>query len=55
MSIWDRLLGTYIHDGKKPQPEIVIGVPDVRRPEEVTLAKLILMPFKRPGPGPEQI
>lgn len=47
LSIWDRLLGTYIHDGKRPQPEIVIGVPDIRTPQEVTLLKLLIMPFKR--------
>ena len=46
LSIWDRLLGTYIHDGKKPQPEIVIGVPEYRTPAEVSLAKLVTMPFR---------
>ena len=46
ISIWDRLLGTYIRDGKKPQPEIVIGVPEFRTPDQVSLIKLVLMPFK---------
>ncbi len=46
LSIWDRLLGTYIHDGKKPQPEIVIGIPEFRTPEQVSLPKLVLMPFR---------
>ena len=46
ISIWDRLLGTYIHNGKKPQPEIVIGVPEFRTPEQVSLLKLVLMPFR---------
>jgi sterol desaturase/sphingolipid hydroxylase (fatty acid hydroxylase superfamily) len=46
LSIWDRLLGTYIHDGKKPQPEIVIGVPEFRTPEQVSLPQLVLMPFQ---------
>ena len=46
LSIWDRLLGTYIHDGKKPQPEIVIGVPEYRTPEQVSLPQLVLMPFQ---------
>jgi len=46
ISIWDRLLGTYIHDGKKPQPEIVIGVPEFRTPEQVSLLQLVLMPFR---------
>ncbi len=47
MSIWDRLLGTYIHDGIKPQPEIVIGIPQFRTPQEVSLLKLMIIPFQR--------
>ena len=46
MSIWDRLLGTYIHDGIKPQPEIVIGIPQFRTPQEVSLLKLMIIPFQ---------
>lgn len=46
LSIWDRFLGTYIHDGKRPQPEIVIGVPEYRTPVEVSLPKLVAMPFR---------
>jgi sterol desaturase/sphingolipid hydroxylase (fatty acid hydroxylase superfamily) len=46
ISIWDRLLGTYIHDGKKPQPEIVIGIPEFRTPEQVSLLQLMLIPFR---------
>jgi len=46
ISIWDRLLGTYIQDGRKPQPEIVIGIPEFRTPEQVSLLKLVLMPFR---------
>ena len=46
ISIWDRMLGTYIRDGKKPQPEIVIGIPEFRTPDQVSLIKLFLMPFK---------
>ncbi len=45
LSIWDRLLGTYIHDGKKPQPEIVIGVEAYKKPEELTLISLLMMPL----------
>jgi sterol desaturase/sphingolipid hydroxylase (fatty acid hydroxylase superfamily) len=44
LSIWDRFLGTYIQDARKPQPEIVIGVAQYRRPEEVTFGKLLTMP-----------
>ncbi len=44
-STWDRLLGTYIHDALKPQPEIVIGIPQYRSPEQVSLLKLVTMPL----------
>ena len=47
LSIWDRMLGTYIHIPKKPQPEIVIGVPSFRKPEEVSLINLLLIPFRK--------
>lgn len=46
MSVWDRLLGTYIPDGIKPQPEIVIGIPQYRRPQDVSLLKLLILPFQ---------
>ena len=45
LSIWDRTLGTYIHDAQKSQPEIVIGVPTYKKPEELTFAKLLMMPL----------
>jgi sterol desaturase/sphingolipid hydroxylase (fatty acid hydroxylase superfamily) len=47
LSIWDRLLGTYIHNAKKPQPEIVIGVNSFRKPEEVSFLNLLLIPFRK--------
>ncbi|MEE9257949.1 MAG: sterol desaturase family protein [Nitrospinaceae bacterium] len=47
LSIWDRMLGTYNHDAKMPQPEIVIGVDLFRKPEEVSLMKILLMPFRK--------
>ncbi len=46
MSVWDRLLGTYIHDGAKPQPELVIGIPQYREPRQVSLLKLLIIPFQ---------
>jgi sterol desaturase/sphingolipid hydroxylase (fatty acid hydroxylase superfamily) len=46
LSLWDRLLGTYIHDGKKSQTEIVIGIPEFRTPDQVALLKLVIMPFR---------
>ncbi len=45
-SLWDRMLGTYIEQAKKPQPEIMIGVEAFRRPEQVTFLKLLAMPMK---------
>ncbi len=48
LSIWDRLLGTYNSFAKKAQPEIVIGVPEYRDPQQVSLPKLITMPLKHP-------
>jgi sterol desaturase/sphingolipid hydroxylase (fatty acid hydroxylase superfamily) len=47
LSIWDRLLGTYIHNATKAQPEIVIGVEEIRRPDEVGLLNLLVLPFKK--------
>jgi len=51
LSVWDRLFKTYRADAQKPQPEIVIGVPPFRRPEDVRFLKLLLMPAKRGGAG----
>lgn len=50
LSIWDRFLGTYIHDASKPQPRIIIGVKPFRTSEEVSLKNLLLIPFRKtPG------
>ncbi len=46
ISIWDRFLGTYNADARKPQPEIVIGIPEFRTPEQVSLLKLMIIPFQ---------
>lgn len=47
LSIWDRLLGTYNAYAKKPQPEILIGVDEYQKAEDVTLVNLLLMPFRK--------
>ena len=47
LSVWDRMLGTYIQDAMKRQPEIVIGVDTFRRSEEVSFQKLLTMPFRK--------
>jgi sterol desaturase/sphingolipid hydroxylase (fatty acid hydroxylase superfamily) len=43
LTLWDRLHGT-LRLGV-PQEEVIIGVPAFRQPEEVALAKILLMPF----------
>ena len=37
LSIWDRLLGTYIQDAKREQTKIIIGVDRFRESDEVSL------------------
>ncbi len=49
LSIWDRFFGSYIENGIRPQPEIDIGVPQYRKPEEVSFGKLMVMPVRGPG------
>ncbi len=44
LSAWDHLHGTIRLD--VPQNEITIGVPGFRRPEQVTLPKILVMPFQ---------
>ena len=46
LSIWDRFLGTYIHEAKREQPKIIIGVDQFRTSDEVSLKNLLLMPFR---------
>lgn len=43
MTLWDWLHGTLRRD--VPQQAIIIGVPAYRAPEQVTLGKIVLMPF----------
>ena len=45
LSLWDRILGTYLKDAKKSQPEILLGVNSLQKHEDVSLIKLLLMPF----------
>jgi len=45
LSAWDYLHGTMVLD--VPQAEIAIGVPAYRDPSDVTIGKVLLMPFKR--------
>jgi sterol desaturase/sphingolipid hydroxylase (fatty acid hydroxylase superfamily) len=48
LTVWDRLHGTLRLD--VPQEEITIGVPAFREPEQVTLPKLLALPFRDSGP-----
>ena len=43
LSVWDRLHGTYRMD--RPADAIVIGVPAYQDPAEVTLGRMLLLPF----------
>lgn len=45
LSVWDYLHGTAVLS--VPQDEIEIGVPAYRRPEDVTLGKILAMPLAR--------
>ena len=44
LSIWDRLHGTLRLD--VPQEQVTIGVPQYNHPAEVTLPKILAMPFR---------
>ena len=47
LSVWDRILGTYVHDALKPQSRIIIGVSQFRTSEEVSFKNLLMMPFRK--------
>jgi sterol desaturase/sphingolipid hydroxylase (fatty acid hydroxylase superfamily) len=47
LTLWDRLHGTLRLD--VPQRAITIGVPALRNPREVTLGRLLAMPFRQRG------
>jgi sterol desaturase/sphingolipid hydroxylase (fatty acid hydroxylase superfamily) len=49
LTIWDRLHGTLKLD--VPQDSIVIGVPQYRRPDEIELGRLLLLPLYNPQDG----
>ncbi|HYG64283.1 MAG TPA: sterol desaturase family protein [Thermoanaerobaculia bacterium] len=48
LTLWDRLHGTLRLD--VPQEEITIGIPAYRDPEEVTLPRILSMPFGEQRP-----
>jgi hypothetical protein len=49
LAIWDRLHGTFRLD--VPQEDITIGVPAYRDPAEVTLPRIITLPFGQQRPA----
>lgn len=48
LTVWDRLHGTY--RANVPQDGITVGVPALRRPEDVTLARSLALPLRPPLP-----
>ena len=51
LSLWDRMLGTYLENALKPQSEIIIGIQLYRSPDVVKLKNLLIMPFGNPPPN----
>jgi len=49
LTVWDRLHGTYRDD--VPQDEIIIGVPAYQNPNELTLPKILPLPFEAQRPS----
>ena len=45
LTLWDWMHGTL--KLSVPQPEITIGVPAFRNPDDVTLPKMVELPFKK--------
>jgi sterol desaturase/sphingolipid hydroxylase (fatty acid hydroxylase superfamily) len=50
LSFWDRLFGTYRAQGQEPQTDMSLGLEQFRDPTRLTLAHLLVMPF-RGSPG----
>ena len=46
LSIWDRACGTMRHAPSKGQFGVELGLADFRNPEDVSLWKILLMPFR---------
>lgn len=47
LTVWDRLHGTL--RGDVPQSALTIGVPGLRRPDDVTVGRLLALPFAPAG------
>ena len=46
LSIWDRLCGTMIHAPSKGQLGVELGLAEWRKPEQLGLLRILLMPFR---------
>jgi len=42
---WDRLFGTYRDQPEKGHTDMIIGLANFRKPQDITLPKLLLLPF----------
>ena len=42
---WDRLFGTYRDQPEKGHTDMIIGLANFRNPQDITLPKLLLLPF----------
>ncbi|MGH7339709.1 MAG: sterol desaturase family protein, partial [Candidatus Rokuibacteriota bacterium] len=49
LSLWDRLLGTYVAQPAAGHDRMTIGLPEFRDPEWISLPRLLRMPFTRRG------
>ena len=52
LTIWDHLHGTFRRRAARPDRHIDIGVAELRRPDQVRLAKLVGLPFDGSLPPP---
>lgn len=55
LSIWDRFCGTMIHAPARGHADVEIGLGELRQTRDVTLLKILLLPFRslsRTGPRP---
>lgn len=53
LSCWDRLFASYTPEPRRPQENMPIGLTQFRAPREAWLDRLLLQPFKRTAPDPE--
>lgn len=47
ISLWDRVFKTYVAEPKKTQTSMEIGLPHLRKQEDLSFITLLIMPFKK--------